>query len=144
MSALNGFLGDEQLVLEPRFGGEERLRATASGDDEVPDLALFHRVRGGTARARELRSRIAALPGTGTGIGIDTAYVKPGAVPASVDSAGSAGSAGSARSATSVASSPVDPVDPLGTAATTVPTAPASRSPVTVPVWTPRAGAAAR
>ncbi|MDX3692942.1 hypothetical protein PV726_21860 [Streptomyces europaeiscabiei] len=33
VSALNVFLGDEQLVLEPLFGGEERLRATASGPE---------------------------------------------------------------------------------------------------------------
>ena len=44
----------------------------------LPDLALFYRVRGGESRAQELRARIAALPE------IDTAYVKPGAVPASV------------------------------------------------------------
>ncbi|MFG2647701.1 S8 family peptidase [Streptomyces sp. NPDC048436] len=83
VSALNMFLSDEQLVLEPLFGDEEELRSaggqdTAAGDDDaVPDLALFYRVRGGEGRAQELRSRMAALPG------IDSAYVKPGAVPAS-------------------------------------------------------------
>ncbi|WP_372352076.1 S8 family peptidase [Streptomyces sp. KL116D] len=79
VSALNMFLGDEQLALEPLFGSEERLRgiseASAAGAD-FPDLALFYRVRGGTDRAQELRARIAALPE------IVTAYVKPGAVPA--------------------------------------------------------------
>ncbi|MEB8340447.1 S8 family peptidase [Streptomyces endophyticus] len=77
VSALNMFLGDEQLALEPLFGGEERVQGAgeAPGAD-VPDLALFYRVRGGSERAQELRSRIAALPE------IDTAYVKPGAVPA--------------------------------------------------------------
>ncbi|MFC8132149.1 S8 family peptidase [Streptomyces sp. NPDC057302] len=90
VSALNMFLGDEQLALEPLFGNEERLHSTdrrhvgTDGGDgngnDVPDLALFYRVRGGEGRAQELRSRIAALPG------IDTAYVKPGAVPASLGS----------------------------------------------------------
>ncbi|MGW7068257.1 S8 family peptidase [Streptomyces sp. NPDC054855] len=87
VSALNMFLGDEQLALEPLFGNEERLLSAAGrlgapdgGDDDVPDLALFYRVRGGESRAEELRSRLAALPG------IDTAYVKPGAVPASLGS----------------------------------------------------------
>ncbi|MEV8316905.1 S8 family peptidase [Streptomyces sp. NPDC059900] len=86
VSALNMFLSDEQLAMEPLFGNEERLRAAArerTGTDEggdVPDLALFYRVRGGESRAQELRSRIAALPE------IDTAYVKPGAVPATIDS----------------------------------------------------------
>ncbi|MFD8569517.1 S8 family peptidase [Streptomyces sp. NPDC059639] len=79
VSALNMFLGDEQLALEPLFGSEERLRgvseASGSGAD-VPDLALFYRVRGAGGRAQELRARIAALPE------VDTAYVKPGAVPA--------------------------------------------------------------
>ncbi|MEV6173715.1 S8 family peptidase [Streptomyces sp. NPDC051954] len=82
VSALNMFLSDEQLALEPLFGNEERLQqATAAGPEDTPDLALFYRVRGGESRAQELRSRIAALPG------IDTAYVKPGAVPASLQSA---------------------------------------------------------
>ncbi|MFF5481233.1 S8 family peptidase [Streptomyces sp. NPDC012935] len=76
VSALNMFLTDEQLSLEPLFGSEERLQQ-ATGAQDVPDLALFYRVRGGESRAEELRARIAALPG------IDTAYVKPGAVPAS-------------------------------------------------------------
>ncbi|MEU6680359.1 S8 family peptidase [Streptomyces sp. NPDC046925] len=86
VSALNMFLSDEQLAMEPLFGSEERLRAAArerTGTDEgddVPDLSLFYRVRGGESRAQELRSRIAALPE------IDTAYVKPGAVPATIDS----------------------------------------------------------
>ncbi|MGW0762680.1 S8 family peptidase [Streptomyces sp. NPDC002814] len=76
------FLSDEQLALEPLFGSEERLQqSAAAGPEDTPDLALFYRVRGGESRAQELRSRIAALPG------IDTAYVKPGAVPASLQSA---------------------------------------------------------
>ncbi|MFE0172986.1 S8 family peptidase [Streptomyces sp. NPDC059002] len=82
VSALNMFLTDEQLSLEPLFGSEERLHAAApsgAGEEDLPDLALFYRVRGGDDRAEELRSRIAALPG------IDTAYVKPGAVPASIE-----------------------------------------------------------
>lgn len=83
VSAVNMFLSDEQLTLEPLFGGEERLRQTAAaGGDGGPDLALFYRMRGAGNRAQELRSRIAALPG------IDTAYVKPGAVPASAGPAG--------------------------------------------------------
>ncbi|MEV7342411.1 S8 family serine peptidase [Streptomyces sp. NPDC093544] len=85
VSALNMFLSDEQLSLEPLFGSEERLRQSAAADTgSGPDLALFYRVRGIESRAQELRSRIAALPE------IDTAYVKPGAVPASVGSVGRA------------------------------------------------------
>jgi len=73
------FLSDEQLTLQPLFGSEERLQqSTLVSTENVPDLALFYRVRGGESRAQELRSRIAALPG------IDTAYVKPGAVPATM------------------------------------------------------------
>ncbi|MFI7344541.1 S8 family peptidase [Streptomyces sp. NPDC050085] len=81
VSALNMFLGDEQLTLEPLFGSEERLRSVAEASEtgaDVPDLALFYRVHGATERATELRSRIAALPE------IVTAYVKPGAVPAAL------------------------------------------------------------
>ncbi|MET9407813.1 S8 family peptidase [Streptomyces sp. NPDC002935] len=82
VSALNMFLSDEQLALEPLFGSEERLQQSAAvGTDSGPDLALFYRVRGVESRAQELRARIAALPE------IDTAYVKPGAVPASPGSA---------------------------------------------------------
>ncbi|MFD5704556.1 S8 family peptidase [Streptomyces lasiicapitis] len=89
VSALNMFLGDEQLVLEPLFGSEDRLRAAApEATDDVPDLTLFYRVRGGADRAEELRARMAALPG------IDTAYVKPGAVPATLGPAGQQGGAG--------------------------------------------------
>ncbi|MEU9141458.1 S8 family peptidase [Streptomyces sp. NPDC048404] len=77
VSALDMFLSDEQLVLEPLFGSEERLRQpAAAGAGSGPDLALFYRLRGAGSRAQELRARIAALPG------IDAAYVKPGAVPA--------------------------------------------------------------
>jgi hypothetical protein len=83
VSALNMFLSDEQLTLEPLFGSEERLQQSAvSGSENVPDLALFYRVRGDRSRAQELRSRIAALPG------VDTAYVKPGAVPATLQQVG--------------------------------------------------------
>jgi hypothetical protein len=79
VTALNMFLGDEQLALQPLFGSEERLQqSTLASTENVPDLALFYRVSGGGSRAQELRSRIAALPG------IDTAYVKPGAVPATL------------------------------------------------------------
>ncbi|CCK31296.1 serine protease [Streptomyces davaonensis JCM 4913] len=79
VSALNMFLDDEQLALEPLFGSEERVQQSPSADPEN-DLAVFYRVRGGEGRAAELRSRIAALPG------VDTAYVKPGAVPATLHS----------------------------------------------------------
>lgn len=93
VSALNMFLDDEQLALQPLFGSEERLQQTQQsqqsvgtgmgmGAENLPDLALFYRVRGGEQRAQELRARIAALPG------IDTAYVKPGAVPASLQTTG--------------------------------------------------------
>ncbi|NGO07220.1 S8 family serine peptidase [Streptomyces sp. HC44] len=86
VSALNMFLSDEQLALEPLFGSEERLQSgvqpPVAGAESAPDLGLFYRVRGVESRAQELRSRIAALPE------IATAYVKPGAVPASVGSVG--------------------------------------------------------
>ncbi|MDQ1030609.1 hypothetical protein QF035_008191 [Streptomyces umbrinus] len=86
VSALNMFLSDEQLALQPLFGSEERLQSAAQpsapGAETLPDLGLFYRVRGVESRAQELRSRIAALPE------IATAYVKPGAVPASVGSVG--------------------------------------------------------
>ncbi|MFI8932061.1 S8 family peptidase [Streptomyces sp. NPDC053474] len=86
LSALNMFLSDEQLTLEPLFGSEDRLQAAAAGTlDDVPDLTLFYRVRGSEDRAPELRARIAALPG------IDTAYVKPGAVPATLGAIGRQG-----------------------------------------------------
>ncbi|EPH45647.1 S8 family peptidase [Streptomyces aurantiacus] len=89
VSALNMFLSDEQLALEPLFGSEDRLRAAApETTDDVPDLTLFYRVRGGQDRAEELRARMAALPG------VDTAYVKPGAVPATLGPAGQQGGAG--------------------------------------------------
>lgn len=86
VSSLNMFLSDEQLALQPLFGSEERLQSAAQpsapGAETLPDLGLFYRVRGVESRAQELRSRIAALPE------IATAYVKPGAVPASVGSVG--------------------------------------------------------
>lgn len=86
VSALNMFLSDEQLALEPLFGSEERLQqSVTTGVENVPDLGLFYRVRGVRSRAQELRARIAALPE------VDTAYVKPGAVPASVGSGRSTG-----------------------------------------------------
>ncbi|WP_199548814.1 S8 family peptidase [Streptomyces sp. N35] len=81
VSALNMFLSDEQLALEPLFGNEERIQAAVPPQriqEPGPDLTLFYRVRGGRERAQELRSRMAALPE------IDTAYVKPGAVPATL------------------------------------------------------------
>ncbi|MCX4913696.1 S8 family peptidase [Streptomyces sp. NBC_00687] len=86
VSALNMFLSDEQLALEPLFGSEERLQqSSAAGTGSGPDLALFYRVHGVRSRAQELRARIAALPE------IDSAYVKPGAVPASTASGAPAG-----------------------------------------------------
>jgi hypothetical protein len=84
ISALNMFLSDEQLALEPLFGNEERSRTAlpsqpagpVGGRGAMPDLSLFYRVRGGGDRAQELTARLAALPE------IETAYAKPGAVPA--------------------------------------------------------------
>ncbi|MFI6643287.1 S8 family peptidase [Streptomyces sp. NPDC050504] len=88
VSALSMFLSDQQLSLEPLFGNEERLRAAASPQapqaftgspgPALPDLSLFYRVRGGGERSHELTARLAALPE------VDTAYVKPGAVPATM------------------------------------------------------------
>ncbi|MEV8527686.1 S8 family peptidase [Streptomyces sp. NPDC052000] len=79
-SALSMFLADEQIALEPLFGRAERpARAPqASPREALADLSLYYRVRGRTERAEELTSRLAALPE------IETAYVKPGAVPASL------------------------------------------------------------
>ena len=84
ISALNMFLSDEQLALEPVFGNEERTRSALPsqpagtgrrpGRDAGP-LALLPRTGRGD-RAQELTARLAALPE------IETAYVKPGAVPA--------------------------------------------------------------
>ncbi|WP_326648771.1 MULTISPECIES: S8 family peptidase [unclassified Streptomyces] len=85
ISALNMFLSDEQLALEPVFGSEERTRSAlppqpegpaGGGRGTLPDLSLFYRVRGGGDRTEELTARLAALPE------IETAYLKPGAVPA--------------------------------------------------------------
>ncbi|MEU5436128.1 S8 family serine peptidase [Streptomyces sp. NPDC020719] len=77
---LGMFLSDQQLTLEPLFGDAARVRealALLPGHGaEVPDLTLFHRVRGGEDRMDELASRLAGLPG------IETAYVKPSALPA--------------------------------------------------------------
>ncbi|MFJ8309313.1 MULTISPECIES: S8 family peptidase [unclassified Streptomyces] len=79
-TALSMFLADEQLALEPLFGREERLAQAPEGfsRDALPDLSLYYRVRGGAERAEELTARLAALPV------IETAYVKPGAVPAAL------------------------------------------------------------
>ncbi|WP_329114804.1 S8 family peptidase [Streptomyces sp. NBC_01465] len=84
VSALSMFLSDEQLALEPLFGHEERLSSAVPLQAEpgllgtMPDLSLFYRVRGAGDRGQELTARLAALPE------IATAYVKPGAVPASM------------------------------------------------------------
>src|SRR6266568_1778723 len=48
VTALNMFLSDEQLALQPLFGSEERLQqSTVASTESVPDLALFYRVHGG-------------------------------------------------------------------------------------------------
>jgi hypothetical protein len=84
VSALSMFLSDEQLALEPLFGHEDRqrsavpLQAGPGLQGTMPDLSLFYRVRGAGDRGQELTARLAALPE------IETAYVKPGAVPASM------------------------------------------------------------
>ncbi|MBD0746133.1 S8 family serine peptidase [Streptomyces sp. CBMA152] len=79
-SPLDMFLLDQQLTLEPLFGSEARVREALAQlpghGQEVPDLTLFHRVRGGEDRMDELASRLGGLPG------IETAYVKPSALPA--------------------------------------------------------------
>lgn len=79
-SALSMFLADEQIALEPLFGREERLAQVPQGTsrEALPDLSLYYRVRGADERTTELSARLAALPE------VETAYVKPGAVPASL------------------------------------------------------------
>ncbi|MEU2949936.1 MULTISPECIES: S8 family peptidase [Streptomyces] len=79
-SALAMFLTDEQIALEPLFGREDRPARVPQGTsrEALPDLSRFYRVRGGGERAPELSARLAALPE------VETAYVKPGAVPASL------------------------------------------------------------
>ncbi|MFE9119233.1 S8 family peptidase [Streptomyces sp. NPDC007172] len=79
-SALAMFLADEQIALEPLFGREDRPARVPRGAsrEALPDLSRFYRVRGGGERAGELGARLAALPE------VETAYVKPGAVPASL------------------------------------------------------------
>ncbi|MFD9076065.1 serine protease, partial [Streptomyces lasiicapitis] len=63
VSALNMFLGDEQLVLEPLFGSEDRLRAAAPETTaDVPVQTLVIRVRGGGGRAEGLSARMSAGP----------------------------------------------------------------------------------
>ncbi|MEU4212142.1 S8 family serine peptidase [Streptomyces sp. NPDC026206] len=72
-SALNRFLTDEQLTLEPLFG----YGPTGTGNEDLRALLpLFHRVRGMDHHHDELAARLTVLPG------IDAAYVKPGALPA--------------------------------------------------------------
>ncbi|MFF4160560.1 S8 family serine peptidase [Streptomyces sp. NPDC001678] len=71
LSALDAFLADERLTLEP----------LAPARTAVPELALFHRVRGTERHLDELAVRLGTLPG------IETAYVKPGALPAGRESA---------------------------------------------------------
>ncbi|WP_052867465.1 S8 family peptidase [Streptomyces niger] len=83
VSALEMFLSDQQLTLEPLFGNEDRIAAAAppepsAGAGTLPDLTLFYRVKGGENRAVELTARLSALPE------IETAYLKPGAVPAAM------------------------------------------------------------
>lgn len=88
-SALNMFLMDQQLALEPLFGSESRVQEALAGlardREEVPDLTLFYRVRNGAGRSDELASRLAALPE------IETAYVKPSALPAGLPAGGNGG-----------------------------------------------------
>ncbi|GHG82162.1 S8 family serine peptidase [Streptomyces griseocarneus] len=65
LRALDAFLADERLTLEPLF---------AAG--RTPPLSLFHRVRGTDRRQEEIAARLTALPG------VEAAYVKPSALPA--------------------------------------------------------------
>src|SRR5690242_9440344 len=44
VSALDMFLSDEPLVLEPLFGNEDGLRQSAAGGGSGPGLALFYRL----------------------------------------------------------------------------------------------------
>ncbi len=76
IAALNTFLSEEKLSLEPIFGpSEERLEAEASelsaaAGAGVPDLSVYYRVRAEDARLDALAASLAALPG------ISQAYVK--------------------------------------------------------------------
>ncbi|MEU1374827.1 S8 family serine peptidase [Streptomyces triculaminicus] len=65
LRALDAFLADERLALEPLFGA-----------GRTPPLGLFHRVCGTDRRQEEIAARLTALPG------VEAAYVKPGAMPA--------------------------------------------------------------
>ena len=82
-SALNDFIAEEGVTLEPLFGiSEDHLEYNASWVTsqtglDVPDLTSYYRVRAEDERLEALATGLEALPG------VAGAYVKPAPVPAS-------------------------------------------------------------
>jgi hypothetical protein len=82
-SALNDFIAEEKVTLEPLFGiSEDHLEnnaswVTAQTGLDVPDLTPYYRVRADDERLDALATGMEALPG------VAGAYVKPAPVPAS-------------------------------------------------------------
>ncbi|AKU25032.1 serine protease [Massilia sp. NR 4-1] len=76
VAPLARLLEAEQIVLEPLFGNEDRLRrekqaAPAADGAELPDLSVFYRVEAAPERMAELARQLAQQPM------VSAAYVKP-------------------------------------------------------------------
>ncbi|NVD96476.1 S8 family peptidase [Massilia sp. BJB1822] len=76
VAPLARLLEAEQIVLEPLFGNEDRLRrekqaAPAADGVELPDLSVFYRVEAAPERMAELAKQLAQQPM------VSAAYVKP-------------------------------------------------------------------
>ncbi|WP_256078819.1 S8 family peptidase [Massilia sp. YIM B04103] len=76
VAPLARLLEAEQIVLEPLFGNEDRLRrerqaAPAADGAELPDLSVFYRVEAAPERMAELAKQLAQQPM------VSAAYVKP-------------------------------------------------------------------
>lgn len=82
-AAINDFLAEQGITLEPLFGiSEDHLQYNAAwlssqSAQPVPDLAPYYRVRAEDERLDALAPKLAALPG------VTGAYVKPAPEPAS-------------------------------------------------------------